>query len=60
MILDYITPVEPVPESGYAAFKRKFHPVTYAPQVYAPLSRRLGWEGGDGSLDLATLCLREN
>jgi hypothetical protein len=25
MILDYTTPAQPVPESGYAAYKRKFH-----------------------------------
>jgi hypothetical protein len=25
MILDYTTPADPVPDSGYAAYKRKFH-----------------------------------
>ena len=25
MILDYTTPAEPVPDSGYSAYKRKFH-----------------------------------
>src|SRR4051812_19016580 len=25
MILDYTTPAEPVPDSGFAAYKRKFH-----------------------------------
>ena len=47
MILDYTTPAEPVPESGFAAYKRKFHLENgYPTYAFSAADAGLEEEGG--------------
>jgi hypothetical protein len=50
MILDYTTPAEPVPESGFSAYKRKFHLENgYATYAFSAADASLEQEDGHAS-----------
>jgi len=51
MILDYTTPAEPVVESGYAAYKRKFHLENgYPTYAFGVVDVDLGGQSNDSEL----------
>ncbi len=50
MILDFTTPADPVPDSGFAAYKRKFHLENgYPTYAFSAADARLEEEDGDAA-----------